>query len=205
MEQKQPPKLGRAELQLLLDGLKANIGQMMEVFGFRHLNYTQKQLEAIEDKIEHEYPVGHKPQVTTLFVFGFFLGECIIRNIPGSKWKIEDDATTPFDIIVEVPGGEGEPCAQVSPFIRARKFWFDRSDRLSTMLRMVCRMNELNIDPIHYQKRADKDGWIQTFYGDRFRQVEADDEMMAAVKGMSGPDAIAALRRMQKEKDDGNK
>lgn len=196
-------ELNASDLRQLLKGLQENIVTMMSVFGFRHLNYTQKQLEAVEDKIEQEYPLGHQPQITTIFTFGFFLGECIIKANPGSKWKIADDAKSPFDMVIEIPSDEdGTPAASASPMTRVRKYWFDRSDKPSTLLRMVCQMTELKLDPEYNKKRADRNGWIQTYYGDRYRQLEASPELLEKVKGQTPEEAMNTIIR---ENRNGNK
>jgi hypothetical protein len=187
-------------LMRVLDGLRKEIGTMMRAFGINHLNYTERQLEAIERLIDDKFPEGHRPQPTTILPFAFYLGECVIRNVPGAKWEILDNPSSVSDIVVRVPNNKGSVLHYVYPFTRTIKYWKDRTDRMSTMLRMTTYMGEIELSAEYQKKRIGQDGWIQTFYGDCYRVMLGDPETKEKMNNVS---YMQAMDKMEKGKNDG--
>lgn len=198
--------LNASELRDLLKHLKdGGIQTMLGAFGFAHLNYTKKQLEAIEDKINDQYPEGHKPKsLATLIPFGFFLGECIIKNVPGAHWHVPEDVEGIFDISVKITSDKHG--SEVYPFRRIQKYWFDRSDKLSVMLQMIEFMNEMSLDIGYQEKRAEAEGWIQTNFGIKFR-MHIKDKNSGHTKGVGHNVKLSEEeeKKIMKKIEDGHK
>jgi len=148
------------------------------------LKYSEDELEAIERKIIEKFPEGHQPKPTTLIPFGFYLGQLIIKKIPGAKWCPTDDDDI-FEVSVEFTDNEGNTM-KVKPFIRAMKFWKKREDRMSSFLRMICFNSEIKLDEEYWSMRADEDGWITMAWGDMFRyfKQEITDKDFRNAKGV---------------------
>lgn len=170
-------------LRDLLKTMKLNITDMMRIFGIGQVNFSTKQLEIIEDMIDKQYPVGHKPMATTLIPFAYYLGECIIRSVPGAHWHVPDDADSLNMLTVSLKSTDTNHL--VYPFTRAAKFWHDRTDRMSTMVRMTQFMAEIQHTRSYLSKRIGKDGWIQSYYGDCYRIMIGDHATKKPIPGMS--------------------
>ena len=157
------------------------------------LKYNDAELSLIEKKINEKYPQGHKPLATTVIPFGFYLGEMIIKKIPGAKWNVSDEDNKNgdiFDISVEFKNPKGYSM-RAKPFMRAKKYWINREDRMTTFLRMLCFNTEITMDREYWSRRADQDGWITFAWQDMFRMFEANaDSLDAAMKDMSNAKGI---------------
>lgn len=198
------PKVTPEMLRELLDAVSKNIDGMMREFGISHLNYTTRQLEVLERLVDDRFPVGHKPMPTTIIPFAFYLGECIVRNVPGAKWEIAKDASAINEIAISLTGSDtlSRLGTHVYPFNRVWKFWNDRTDRMSTMLRMVMRMDEVQLNPEYLKKRIGADGWIQTFYGDCYRMLVAKEDK-SGPKEQSFMEAMNAIAKKMEENNNG--
>ena len=149
---------------------------LLNIKNVKKLKYDEKELELIEDKINEMFPVGHKPLATTLIPFGFYLGEYLIRKIPGAIWKFPDDGKIEesiWDICIEFKTSEGL-LMNAKPFMRAKKYWLNREDKMSTLARVMCFNSEISMDPEYWSKRADDNGWITMAWGDMFRMFQGD-------------------------------
>lgn len=157
-----------------------------EIFKDGSLKYTEKELELIEQKINDVFPQGHEPLPTTLIPFGFYLGELMIRKIPGAKWKITDEVNASnnvFDIFVEFEANGGT--MQMFPFKRAHRFWMKREDRMSAMVLMIEITSEITMDKEYWSLRTDKDGWITMASGCMLRLFQAENKNdMSTAKGV---------------------
>jgi len=195
-------------LRELIVKLSDHIDGLMRELGFNHLNYTIRQLEVMERMIDQKFPEGHKPQGTTIIPFAYYLGECIVRNVPGAKWEVPEGATAINEIAVSLSSTENlsKLGTHVYPFNRVAKYWKDRSDRMSTLLRMVMRMDEVQLNPEYLKKRIGGDGWIQTLYGDCYRMLMANEDK-SAPKDQSFMEAMDEISKKMNEdgKDGENK
>lgn len=177
--------------ELFTKTMPPNIDNMMKLFGLGRLNYSTKQLEIIEDMIDKQYPLGHKPMATTLIPFAYYLGECIIRAVPGASWYFPPDSDSLSSVSVSLKSGSSSHL--VYPFTRVVKFWRDRTDRMSTMVRMTQFMAEVSLDRKYLATRIGKDGWIQSYYGDCYRMMIADKETMKPTPGKSYMQAMTEM------------
>lgn len=134
------------------------------------LKYNEAELLMIEDKIEEMFPEGHKPLPTTLIPFGFYLGKYIIKKIPGAEWTFpesnnDDDI---WDVGIKFKASMAGEMV-IKPFLRAKKFWMRREDKMSTLAHVACFNSEIEMDKDYWTKRTDDDGWITMASGDMFR------------------------------------
>jgi len=136
------------------------------------LKYTESELALIEEKIDEMFPVGHKPMATTLVPFGYYLGKMFITKFPGSEWYVSDKANETndiWDVSVKLKVDDSKHTMEVKPFRRVQKFWKNREDKMTSMLRMVIFTTEISMDAEYWTKRADEDGWILMGSGDMLR------------------------------------
>jgi hypothetical protein len=161
----------KTQFDALLNEMKSGMARV--IFGYLNvpLDFSEQSLVLIEEKINEMYPLGHQPLLTTLIPFGYYLGETIIRNIPNAHWDASN-AEDIFDVsvVIENPlAKDNQPQKSVvKPFLRVRKFWFDRTDGLAVLYRMVNLMNLNFIDTSNLKKGE----WVELPNGDRFRLVD---------------------------------
>lgn len=133
-------------------------------------DFSENDLTALEKIIDELYPLGHKSMVTTLIPFGMYLGETIIRNIPGAEWDLSHaEEGDIFNFRVNVPSGENQ-VVTVMPFQRVRNFWFDREDGLAVMYRTI---NLFNLQFVNPEKLKEGE-WKEFANGDKIRFFKAN-------------------------------
>jgi hypothetical protein len=156
--------------------LKENREKALEAFDeaarskAKDIEYSLDQLIEIEKTIDERYPVGHNPFPTTLIPFGLYLGELIVRTIPGAE--LVKSAPSMWDITVKFKMASQEGWFQAKPFRRVSKFWKNREDRMSSFFRMCEFMSEIEFTEEYIKSRADEDGWIYMESGDKFRMMK---------------------------------
>lgn len=161
----------KIDWQDFLDKMRSTMcDTMMIAFGVTP-TYQPESLNEVEQKINEMYPEGHKAMPTTYLPFGFYLGETIVRNIPGAKWDISE-AGEFFDNIAITIDQSDEAKAKLFPFRRVMKFWDDRTDGLSVFYRMINLMALGGINPEAVQKGQ----WLHFPNGDAFRMTEGPKE-----------------------------
>jgi hypothetical protein len=160
----------KQEVEDLLNHLVKDTPMLLGLFGFTG-KYEPDSLEALEEMITTLYPKeGPAKFDTTYMPLGFYLGETMVRNIPGAKWVIED-----LDYIgqlaVSVPNSGDQEILDISadavmkvyPFNRVRNFFHDHTDGLAVLFRMTLAIS-LGLLP----KSADGE-WVHLPNGDSFR------------------------------------
>jgi hypothetical protein len=171
----QNPSMQREDIERFLSICRESTPALLQAAGV-FVDYSEESLSHCEDFINAIYPVGHIPHPTTVLPFGYYLGETIIRNIPDSKWDVDTPAETVWDIGVkiEIPfASEDMPRTQiVRPFMRAQKFWRDRSDGLRAMYILVNQLSLGFVDPT----KAKPGEWIELPVGIKFRYTIAIKE-----------------------------
>ena len=72
------------------------------------------------------------------------------------------------------------------PFKRVNKYWKDRSDRLTSLVKMISFTTEISMDPDYWKHRADDDGWIRLINGEMLRvfKTDKDDLQFENAKGV---------------------
>lgn len=141
------------------------------------LKYTEKELKLIESKIDEVFPLGHEPMYATLIPFGFYLGQLMIKKVPGAKWYVPPELNEDgdiFDICVEHV--REDQTLRVQPFKRVKKFWSNRNDKMSVLVRMFEFQTEIKLNNEYWSTRADEDGWITMPDGYMFRMFKADKD-----------------------------
>lgn len=99
---------------------------MVHLTGFQ-LTYTPESLSDMELLIDEMFPDPNASRMNTTFLpFGWYLGEVIVRNVPGTKWEDNKEDFWQTAIVSETPHGT----AKMLPFVRVEKFFFDRTDGL---------------------------------------------------------------------------
>ncbi|MNQ73820.1 hypothetical protein D3C85_885630 [compost metagenome] len=91
---------------------------MLVLAGFKP-SYTPESLPELEAVIERMFPDGALFS-TTHIPFGWYLGEVIVRNIPGAQWQEENSF---LNTSITIPGYAD----RIQPFIYVEKFFSDRS------------------------------------------------------------------------------
>ena len=170
--------------------LEITLCALLKIEMKKGLQYSDKELRLIEEKINDMFEVGHEPMATTLIPFGYYLGELLIRKFPGSKWVVTDEVNKSndiFEVYVEIAAGTGK--AQVRPFIRVSKYWKNREDRMSSLVRMIELTSEIQMDPEYWSKRADEDGWIQLASGDAMRMFQTKKNKDTNITNVEAADA----------------
>jgi hypothetical protein len=157
----------------LIDSMR---GKEMEpiflTFGIQSL-YTEENLNAIEQVINRLFPEEREVLPTTVIPFGYMLGETLVRNIPDAKWKTDVDEI--WDIAVEIPIKKENTDANnmvILPFVRADKFFKDRTDSLAVMYRMANMMSLQFLDPL--MEKAEYGEWVNLKNGDSFRKLDPE-------------------------------
>lgn len=151
------------------------------------LKYTEKELQHIESKIDEIFPEGHEPYYSTLIPFGFYLGQLLIKKVKGARWYVPPELNENgdiFDICVEHV--RGDQTLRVQPFSRVKKFWMNRNDKMSVLVRMFEFQTEITLNHEYWSTRADEDGWITMPDGYMFRmfKAEKDDPNFNNAKGI---------------------
>ncbi len=166
----------KEQLLGVINELNAGMGKMMintflETSQDTVLNFNEKTLIKIEEKINEMYPTGHVPLVTTLIPFGWFFGECIKAVFPKSKWACEDEDAGLFDMSIKLKSSKKDKINgfEAFPFQRIDKFWKNRENQMSTFIRTIEFSNEIQMKKEYWEKRADKEGWITFANGDMIR------------------------------------
>lgn len=134
-------------------------------------DYTPESLTKVEKEIDKMFPEGHQPMETTLILFGFYLGETIVRNISGAVWNTSKDPDYLADLAINFKTPDGaEAC--VFPFRRIRNFWEDRTDGLVAYYRGMELMayGGLNMD------KAETGEWTKFPSGLQFRATKTTKE-----------------------------
>ena len=157
--------------KLIYAFIQLSVGQKKAEEKYKSLKYTIAELEEIEEMIDKQYPVGHKPLSTTLIPFGFYLGEVLKKSIEKSHWVIKPDKNNPEDLFEATI-----KCNSMIayPFRRVNKFWHDRSDKMSSLVRMISFTTEVSLDPDYWKHRANEDGWIHLINGEMIRMFIAE-------------------------------
>jgi hypothetical protein len=150
-------------LEGLLTQLSTDSPMLLKLFGFTG-NYEADSLDSLEEMIKTLYPVdGPAKFDTTYLPLGFYLGETIIRNIPGAKWELEA-VDHIGEIGISIPQAEkSDGVLKVFPFNRVRNFFLDHTDGLTVLFRMVLAMS-LNL----LSTTADGE-WVELPNGDKYR------------------------------------
>ncbi len=166
----------KEQLTGVIKELNAGMGKMMintflETSMDTVLNFNEKTLIKIEEKINEMYPPGHQPLVTTLIPFGWFFGECIKAIFPKAKWSCKDDDSGLFDMCIKLKQSKKDKTNgfECYPFQRIDKFWKNRENRMSTFIRTMEFSNEIQMNKEYWEKRSDSEGWITFANGDMIR------------------------------------
>jgi hypothetical protein len=164
--------------------LEENNEEVLKMFGLTDIDYSIESLEMVEMLINAFFPEGHEPLPTTILPFGYYLGEVIRRNTALSNWEIEEDCDVwDIKLKLQMPGADNK--AEIKPFLRAYRFFLDRSDGLAAMARMIQMMSIFDTDSLEEAiEEADEDGWIHLPNGDSFRihQLNQQDEEYDEIK-----------------------
>ena len=156
---------------------------------YKKLKYTLAELGDIEDMLDKQYPIGHIPQSTTLIPFGFYLGQVLKKTFENSQWIISKDKSEAhhlFEMTIKCELDKNGIGIIVYPFKRVNKYWKDRSDRLTSLVKMISFTTEISMDPDYWKHRADDDGWIRLINGEMLRvfKTDKDDLQFENAKGV---------------------
>lgn len=99
---------------------------LLNLINFKPI-YDLESLSSLESVIEERYRLGHKPMITTLLPYGFYIGECLVRDIEGAHWNV-DNAKNVFDFTISVPL-KGEHVL-IKPYEAIKTYWFNREKSL---------------------------------------------------------------------------
>lgn len=153
---------------LIENGL-ATITMFFDIIGFRPKeHYTYDAVKDLEKVVNEVYPQGHKPLTTTYIPFGLYLGKTLIDNIENAEWGGLDEDHI-WDIYIEIKQKNDESM-RVFPFKKIISFWEDRSNNLTSVIKMCEFVTNYDISDKELMKQfEDKDGWIHFETGDCFR------------------------------------
>lgn len=111
-----------------METLMKDLEPLLAKVGMLDLDYTPESLDRLELVIDATFP--EPPELpTTAIPFGCYLGETIVRNIPGSKWKMNGQNLANAVVLVPL-AGKDDVYAELYPFVRVDRFFRDRSDGL---------------------------------------------------------------------------
>lgn len=143
----------------LQDLLKSSplLAQIIENTLNVRVDYKPDSLLGIEKAIDRVYPIGHEPMFSTIISYGIYLGEVFVRNHPGAHW-----GSYRQDIMqLEFHMTNGERSFIGYPLKRVYKFWYDRTQRLSTYYQMNIDVLEGRIQPELGDEWKDHNGMYQ--------------------------------------------
>lgn len=141
----------------ILDGLREGTEHVFRLNGLP-TSYQEEDLDLFEDFINELYPDEGMPSSPMIIPpFGYYLGETIVRNIPGAKWELDEPIDNIARLSISVPARNGDETARLYPFIRAQKFFQDRSDGLSVYFRGV---NLMSLGFIQDKLKKNEERWV---------------------------------------------
>jgi hypothetical protein len=169
MSSNQQPETPR-EILLLLNDLPFLLSLFDSSFQW---NYTPLSLKVMENALDELYPEGHDPMPTTYIPFGIYLGETIVKNIPGAHWAPVPESRNLAEIAVTIPVPKHIDALWTAyPIIRVQEFWHDRTDTIFGYFHMIKDMAKGKFDPSDESKM----GQWQNTMGAQYRVLRAKPE-----------------------------
>lgn len=162
------------EIENMLEELRSEIPVLLRALQL-DTDFTPEGLVQIEAMLNFVYPPDGGPMPNSMFLFGFYLGEVIVRNIDGARWVTNEPTESLSRLVVEVPMRDGFG-SRFSPFMRIQKFWRDRTDGLAVAYQMLSTLVDLG--PENMKKLSsdpDGEGWRSLGKHMRFRMTEVKE------------------------------
>lgn len=148
----------QVQFEEMREKLKPQMPFLFSAIGFDSIDFTMASLKKLENTINRMYPLGHEPMSTTLMMIGLYVGEVLIKNIPGARWNIKGE--NPFkDWEIKIDMKELDQFTAY-PVQRVRNFWFDRTDTIWGWAGMIRDLRSGALDPsqeapFRWQQRPD--------------------------------------------------
>ncbi|WP_145052660.1 hypothetical protein [Paenibacillus xylanexedens] len=141
----QAPLITQTEFNEMKTSADTKLFPVMGVLLGVPADFSAESLSALEAGINRMYPAGAKSASFALVsAFGMYLGETLVRTIPGASWVKIEGGIDIRDISVEVPiNGKSmnEQKIMLKPFSRIVNFWHDRTDGIRVLYDTASAMN----------------------------------------------------------------
>ena len=196
------PKRDKMTVGAITEDLNDDLGELLlSGFGIDvPLAFTYEELQVVEKRFMEMWSPAKPMKTETSIMFGWYLGETIIRNIPGSKWNNpESEDVLNMSVSVyskmraeeisrEILGKEDEekkegasPASFICyPSVRVRKFAKNHEDRMTNLFRMLLLQCKYSTKEILEMGRPMDDGWYLLPDGDMIRITTLDKEATKA-------------------------
>lgn len=133
-------------------------------------DYTYESVDKLEQKLNRLFPDEKEERAVPMIILvGFYLGETLRHTITDAKW--ETNCENIFDVYISFDIKEGS--SRAYPFIRASRFFQDRTDGLSVYIRTLLSMQMNFLD----KESLPPGEWHLMPNGDQIRmtQVKKDE------------------------------
>jgi len=175
--------------------MKAGTGNLLfTAFGFPP-KYTFEQLCEIEEAFKERF--GNRGVMpTTAITFGFYLGETMVREIPGAEWSNLDQDDI-WDIRVSVPTKASDKM-ECMPVRRFNKYSKNTEDRPSTMFWMFAMLSKYTHEELLGMGTPMEDGWY-IFPGGHMMRLSVPKDKAAVEESFKKPEVDQKLFDLEAE------